>query len=605
MEKAKKLSKRWLCIGIALMLLSMIVASAVQTDGSKVSVKDLSLETDSGYVMTAYLFVPDTATADTPAPAVVTSHGYFNNREMQDANYVELARRGFVVLAIDQPSHGNSETYEGWSLLNTDGVYQGALALSRMPFVDITRIGITGHSMGGMSSNWAVASDNASGSPIISAVLLNNADPTYFDDNGAFANIYGSRDVGVVSAQYDEFFHQFTDENGIQREAPYYLEWKNAQSFLNFGADPANGLEKREADTIYTDTVDGEECIRVIYRPHIIHPWSHFSYQSTYDIIDFFTRTLGAPNEIANSDQVWQWKEAFNLIGAIGFVIFMVSFTVAMVYTPYFSDLRAKEIAAPAKLTDKKGLVWFWCSLAAGALFSMLIYRWSVNFGYSLKTSQIETMGLGFWSCLCGLFTIVSMLVFYFCYGKKNGMDLAERGVKITMKKLGKTVLLAVIVVALTYTWVFFSEYFFKTDFRFWTLAIKTFEPDKLWQAFMYIWLFLTFYVAASVSANAFNYNTVGGKGWVNTLIVALFTTLPALILPWMQYIHYFSTNSMLWPTSNMHILWLFPIVLILFTATVVSRIIYKVTKNPYLAGIINGSIITLMTVTNTCTTLI
>ena len=112
--------------------------------------------------------------------------------------------------------------------------------------------------------------------------------------------------------------------------------------------------------------------------------------------------------------------------------------------------------------------------------------------------------------------------------------------------------------------------------------------------------------MAASVSANAFNYNTIGGKhSWVNTLIVALFTTAPALILPWMQYITYFTTKQMLWPASNMHILWLFPIVLILFAATFISRAVYKATGNPYLAGIVNGCMVTLMTVTNTCTTLI
>ena len=35
------------------------------------------------------------------------------------------------------------------AVLAPDGVYQGVLALSRMPFVDTSRIGVTGHSMGG------------------------------------------------------------------------------------------------------------------------------------------------------------------------------------------------------------------------------------------------------------------------------------------------------------------------------------------------------------------------------------------------------------------------------------------------------------------------
>ena len=601
--QTKRMAKIGLCIGIALMLLSMVVASAVQTSGGRVSVKSLSLETDAGYVMTAYLFIPDTATAETPAPGIVTSHGYLNNKEMQDANFVELSRRGFVVLAIDQPCHGNSEVM---SVNSASGVYQGALALSRMPFVDVTRIGVTGHSMGGKSTNAAVASDNASGAPFISAVLLNNADPTYQDGDGNFANIYGSRDVGVVSAQYDEFCHQWIDDEGNRHEAPDYLEWENAQSFLNFRADPAEGLEQREADTVYTDTVDGEECIRVIYRPHIIHPWSHFSYQATVGVIDFFTRTLDAPNPIPATNQVWQWKEAFNFVGVIGLCLFVINFIILLTKTPVFADVGSAEPVAPTKVADGKGKIWFWGSLAAGALFSMLIYRRILAFGTSLPVSQTESMGLGLWSFLCGLFSIVSMLVYYHTYGKKHGMDLAARGVKISLKKLLKAIILAVIVVVVAYSCVFFAEYFFKVDFRLWTLAIKTFNPDMLGQAVLYGGLFMTFYVASSVSANAFNYNDIGGRhSWVNAIIVALFTTLPALILPWIQYIHYFTTDLMLWPASNMHILWLFPIVLILFGTTLISRAVYKATNNPYLAGIVNGCIITLMTVTNTCTTLV
>lgn len=57
-----------------------------------------------------------------------------------------------------------------------------------------------------------------------------------------------------------------------------------------------------------------------------------------------------------------------------------------------------------------------------------------------------------------------------------------------------------------------------------------------------------------------------------------------------------------MWPDSGMHVLWLFPVVLILFTANFTSRYLYKVTKNPYIAGIVNGIIVATMTVTNTCT---
>lgn len=608
MEKVKKQAKIWLCISIALMLLASIAVSAIQTNGGHVTMKELNIETDLGYSMSAYLFIPETATAETPAPAVVVSHGYLNNKEMTDANYVELARRGFVVLAIDQPCHGDSEIM---AQRIPNGVDQGVLAVSRMPFVDVDRIGVTGHSMGGGSCNTAVAVDNERENPLISAVLIHCNDPTVKNSDGNYVNAYGNRNVGVIAVQYDEFFHKWVDESGIARQAPYYMGSPTAQAFLHFGVDPT-GLDKRDAYTYYSETVDGEECFHVIYRPNVIHPWSHFSAKSETCVIDFFTKALNAPNPIDSSNQVWQWKEAFNFVGLVALAIFICAFGTLMLFTPTFESLRAKEVVQPAKLADNKAKFWFWGSLAAGVLFSCLIYINAVAFGNTKAVSQTEAMGLGVWSTLCGLFTILSMVVFYQCYGKKHGMNLAELGVKMPLKKLGLSILLGVIIAVMAYVCVFTADYFFYADFRIWTLAIKAFEAPIL-KFLPYGLLFVTFYIASSVANNCFNYNEIGGKSWVNTIIVALFTALPAIILPAIQYTTYFTQKHMMWQqmalgannvNPPMYVLWLFPIILILFASTVINRVLYKVTKNPYVGGVVNVIMVTLLTITNTCTTL-
>ena len=114
MEKRKKSAKIWLCAAIILLIASMAGASLVQTAAGKVKVKDLRFETTLGIRMSALLFVPKGVSAENKAPAIVVSHGMLNNREMQDLNFVELSRRGFVVLAIDMFSHGNSETIDGF-----------------------------------------------------------------------------------------------------------------------------------------------------------------------------------------------------------------------------------------------------------------------------------------------------------------------------------------------------------------------------------------------------------------------------------------------------------------------------------------------------------
>ena len=61
-------------------------------------------------MMSALLFIPKTATVKKPAPAIITSHGWYNNREMQDMNFVEYARRGYVVMSMDMYGHGDSDT---------------------------------------------------------------------------------------------------------------------------------------------------------------------------------------------------------------------------------------------------------------------------------------------------------------------------------------------------------------------------------------------------------------------------------------------------------------------------------------------------------------
>lgn len=604
-----KIKKRYafLAISLALMLLGSIFASLIQSNFGSVVVKEINWITDNGYSMNGWLFIPANATTENPAPAVVTSHGMFNNKGMQDLNFVELARRGFVVLAQDMPSHGDSDDVDGFVGTLT-GLYESVKELAEMPFVDSSRIGITGHSLGGMSCNTAVTLDNYAATPLIAAVLLNSADATYTDTNG-FANIYGSRDVGIIAGQYDEWFFDDVDANGDPTLPKDFIYNKNAQSILYFGKDPA-GLELRKANTFYTETVDGETAHRVIYTPAIIHPWSHFSYRSTVGTIEFFDKVLDAPIDIAPTNQIWQWKVVANAAGLIGFFIFMVSLTLVLIKLPFFSDLSVETPVAPRPVS-KAGKFWFFGALILGSAFAALVYFpiltvLGASAGYIPGIAQSSPNGVGFWAAACGLFGILSMVVSYFLFGKKNGLDLSQVGVKLPLKKLGKTVLLAAIVLIFTVGSVFVADYLFMADFRIWVLAVRAFKMDQLGYALLYAPLFLLYYVANSVAGNCFNYNDIGvkdGKGkWLNLLLVALSAVLPAIVLLLMQYIPYFAGSDLLWPQNNMYGVWLFPMLVILPGAAVVSRIIYKQTKNPYLPGIICGILVAIISCSNTLT---
>ena len=120
-----------------------------------------------------------------------------------------------------------------------------------------------------------------------------------------------------------------------------YIKQPTAQSFLNFGIDPAKGGEVRTGYTMYKQTVNGKEAIRAIFTPYEIHPWNTVSTGVVEFSVDFFQNALGAPNPIPGTNQVWLWKELFNVFGLSGICMFVLAFAKVLLETRFFSTLKA------------------------------------------------------------------------------------------------------------------------------------------------------------------------------------------------------------------------------------------------------------------------
>ena len=185
-------AKRMLLVSLALMLLSMAVTNWVQTDGGRVTIKTLTLESISGHTMSAKLYIPPNATSDAPAPAVVYAHGWYNSKENGDAFAVEYARRGYVVLAYDMYSHGNSEDLDNVRAYDGgNGMYDAAFYVSTLPYVDSDAVIISGHSAGANACSKAVALDNERGAGLIRACILISYDPVVMDTANGNTDIFG------------------------------------------------------------------------------------------------------------------------------------------------------------------------------------------------------------------------------------------------------------------------------------------------------------------------------------------------------------------------------------------------------------------------------
>ena len=593
-------AKHLLIISVLVCLLSSIGASLFQTNFGQVEYHDMTFVTESGHELDALLLVPKTATKDNKAPAIVVSHGWYNNREMQDLNYVEYARRGYVVLAISMYGHGDSEVIESNSWWddenNANGLYDGVKYVASLPFVDKNKIGVTGHSNGALACREAVLQDDEG---LISAALLVSNDAVYQDENGKFYNQFGSRDAAIVACQYDEFFHR------VDGKAPReYINQATAQSFLHFGVDPT-GLENRSADEFYTQNIDGKDAIRAIFNPAITHPWAHFSTIVVNFSVDFFDRALGAPNPIAHTNQIWQFKAFFNALGVVGFFAFIVFLTLTLLNTQYFGVLKASEDVEPWAALEGPAKKRFWSKNIWGSVLSIPFYFLGFVIGFIGSMfigiwNQGGSLAIGAWSLLCGLFTILTIRG----NNKKLSVDLEERGVKIGKDKMIRSIILALAVVLSAFMLVFLSDYLFLTDYRLWCFAtIRAFDAKHLFKILCFLPFWLVYYIAISVSGNCYNYTKMGKNSISSVLWQMFFVFIGPQAMIMIQYITFFITGKMvLDPITGIMGIWLFPIVLILPLSVLISHIIYRKTKNPYIGGIIMAITACILTVTNTLT---
>lgn len=148
----KKSIKILLCISLCLCLLSGIFASLIQSSFNTVKVEDFKVVVDDGRYVNGQIYIPKDASPENPLPLVVLSHGSYNNLEHQDQNMIELSRRGFVVISSDAYGHGSSSAVPtGLDTANMRHIIDYACA--SYTFIDKSKIGVSGHSMGGQISS--------------------------------------------------------------------------------------------------------------------------------------------------------------------------------------------------------------------------------------------------------------------------------------------------------------------------------------------------------------------------------------------------------------------------------------------------------------------
>ncbi|WP_029231167.1 alpha/beta hydrolase [Butyrivibrio sp. VCB2006] len=361
--KVKKGTSLLLCISLVLVLVGSIFAGLFNGGLGSTKVSRISFEAANG-TLSGLLYMPKDASSENPKPAIIVTHGYLNSAEMQDANAIELSRRGFVVLALDQYDHGhsklnassyNSQDFFGmWLPFWVNSMNDAVQYMYEQPYVlkDSAGngiIGVEGHSMGGFSTTMALAMDEmqfaTTGVRKVYAGLTEGADFSY----SAFAGVDvatadslgGGRYMGKVAAQYDEFFFNDPTVSGGTVRQKNYVATDEAKTWLQ--------QENPTAGTWY-QTSDGGQ--RIIYQPSQTHPWNHFSKTTTGMAISFFTTAFADYSSylknITPNNQIWQLKEFFELIALIGFVMMLVPLVMIITELPFFNGAKTETLALAA-----------------------------------------------------------------------------------------------------------------------------------------------------------------------------------------------------------------------------------------------------------------
>ena len=252
--KIKRKTWALLAAAVVICLVSGLVQNMILTSGGAVKVTMLRQASNTsrieyngetkdfdGLVVSGALFVPEGASESNKLPGIVLTHGYLNNWQKQYQNAIELSRRGFVVVAVDRSGHGDYSQEISGSLGfgGTTADYDQTLTnagryLYNLPYVDRDKIGVSGHSMGGFATSYALLQDATdayeTGIRLFSAGLMQAWDTFYAAGEGV--------SVGILKSNDDEFFFSGTDPvTGQDFTSRQWFTTSAARSFV--GLDPS------------------------------------------------------------------------------------------------------------------------------------------------------------------------------------------------------------------------------------------------------------------------------------------------------------------------------------------------------------------------------
>ena len=594
---------------LVVIILCSFFASLIQTSFGKVDVKLMNLKTPDGQNLVYDLYKPSIATENDKQPLIVVVPGFQRSKEALSNIAIELSRRGYVVALIDPYAQGMSSSSLSRLAATTQGYGMFALVnyayAENFSFVDINKIGSTGHSMGG---NAAIRGADYFGKEAIKSGKKSKLDSVYISGYVLTLRENILRDsksnMGVSYALYDEgaFRNDLQGWNaGNMKIAPESLRTVNSV------LPKDKKVTEVELGKYYGEK--SNNTLRVIFNEELLHPFQPYNKEATKNQLDYFDKVFGAPISINSQNQIWQYKEFFTLINMIVSLLMLIPIAKLFLSLNFFKEI-VKDIPASLPEQTSKSKMIFWIIFFLSALIACIsfipmvdaakiLFHESANRELTWFFPQRMNNSVMLWAAFNGSIGLVIFFISYYFFGRHHGVNKNSWGLKINKVESFKTIMLGLSIFICYYLILYFVYFLFHVDYRFWFMGVRIFQPEMLLVLVMYFPLFFIFFFSNSLRVNgAMRFKNQ--SEWKSRLIAGFANSLGLMMIIIIQYVTFAWTGTVFWTTNWLSVNLLFGIVPMMFILPYFNRIFFQLTGRVYLGPIVTCLIFIMILSTNT-----
>ena len=594
---------------LVVIISSSFFASLIQTSFGKVDVNLMNLKTPDGQNLVYDLYKPSIATENDKQPFIVVVPGFQRSKEALSNIAIELSRRGYVVALIDPYAQGMSSSSLSRLAATTQGYGMFALVdyayAENFSFVDINKIGSTGHSMGG---NAAIRGADYFGKEAIKSGKKSKLDSVYISGYVLTLQENILRDsksnMGVSYALYDEgaFRNDLQGwDAGNMKIAPESLRTVNSV------LPKDKKVTEVELGKYYGER--SNNTLRVIFNEELLHPFQPYNKEATKNQLDYFDKVFGAPISINSKNQIWQYKEFFTLINMIVSLLMLIPIAKLFLSLNFYKDI-VKDVPASLPKQTSKSKIIFWTVFFLSALIACIsfipmvdvakiLFYESANRELTWFFPQRMNNSVMLWAAFNGSIGLVIFFISYYFFGRHHGVNTNSWGLQINKVELFKTIILGLSIFICYYVILYFVYFLFHIDYRFWFMGVRIFQPEMLLVLVMYFPLFFIFFFSNSLRVNgAMRFKNQ--SEWKSRLIAGFANSLGLMMIIVIQYITFAWTGTVFWTTNWLSVNLLFGIVPMMFILPYFNRVFFQLTGRVYLGPIVTCLIFIMILSTNT-----